>query len=94
MKSKVIASRSGACTALASSSQRLEQVLLVGIKAFCEELQKEKSTSRFRSFQAWKKYWIASNGEIGRKKEVTTKAFEGVLGARRALLHKASPLSW
>lgn len=82
MKSKVIASRSGACTALASSSQRLEQVLLVGIKAFCEELQKEKSTSRFRSFQAWKKYWIASNGEIGRKKEVTTEAFEGVLGAR------------
>ncbi|MCG9025463.1 Eco57I restriction-modification methylase domain-containing protein [Laribacter hongkongensis] len=82
MKSKAITSRSGACAALTSSSPRLEQVLLAGIKAFCEELQKEKSTSRFRSFQAWKKYWIASNGEIGRKKEVATEAFEGVLGAR------------
>ncbi|RZS31838.1 type I restriction-modification system subunit M [Corticibacter populi] len=82
MKHKINTSKRSACTLIANSSPRLEQVLLAGIKAFCEELQKEKSTSRLRSFQAWKKYWIASNGEIGRKKEVAMDAFEGVLGTR------------
>lgn len=61
-------------------SSHLEQNLLGDLKALCEELHKEGSTSRVRSFQTWKLYWIASNGEIGRKKEVANDSFEGVLG--------------
>lgn len=80
MKQKTNTSKRRARAATTSPSSHLEQILLGGIKALCEELHKEESTSRARSFQTWKLYWIASNGEIGRKKEVAIDAFEGVLG--------------
>jgi hypothetical protein len=84
MKYKTNTSKRSPRNAITDASSHLEPLLLVGIKAFCEELEKEKSTSRSKSFAAWKKYWIASNGEIGRKKEVALKAFESTLGPNHA----------
>ena len=69
----------------AGDTSRWETDLLEGARELCTALYAEEIEAGARSFEIWKRYWIASNGELGRKKEVPLDALASVVGCKREI---------